>query len=475
MLTTKTILGAGWTVSSRLMGRIIDFATILVLARMLTPADFGLTALAITLTVIVDTVLQIPLIQALTRLKRVGKSHIDTAFTLGVLRSLLLSIIVLLAAWPFAYVYKDNRLLPLVAVLAIGPIARGLYSPGMVKYFRQISFRPIFIADFVGKIVASIIAIAIAYSGGGYWAVAASSVSAPFAITSITYLLVPYRPRFTLSRFSDLSTFLGWVSVAQFVSTFTWQFDRIVLGYFVTKSDLGQYTMASDLADMPTQSLVGPAMQPLMAAFARISDDPERLRKAYLKASRYTMLLAAPICIGISLTSDLIVKVLLGGGKWTEVELYLQWLALGVALNPYFQPVQSFALALNRTQILFRLSFIDLTLKIILVSLGLYFYSLIGVVIARIPLAIIMFTLSFFTAQHLVGTRALSELKNLWQPALAGAAMYLLVLLFRHQISHAQLNALLELLLTSAFGALCYAGSLLVLGLRPTEILKQVD
>jgi len=70
--------------------------------------------------------------------------------------------------------------------------------------------------------------------------------------------------------------------------------------------------MAGDLAVLPTQSFIGPAMQPVMAAFSRINEDPERLRNAYMKVSRFTMMLAVPVCIGMSLTSDLIVKVLLG-------------------------------------------------------------------------------------------------------------------------------------------------------------------
>jgi O-antigen/teichoic acid export membrane protein len=151
---------------------VIDFVTVLVLARTLTPADFGLTALATTLIAIVDTVLEIPLLQALTRLKCVEKSHLDTAFTLGVLRGLLVSLVVLAAARPFSIIFHDSRLTALVAALATGPIARSLYSP------------------------------------------------------------------------------------------------------------LGQYTMANDLSVLPTQSLIGPAMQPVMAAFSRIIDDPERLGNA---------------------------------------------------------------------------------------------------------------------------------------------------------------------------------------------------
>jgi O-antigen/teichoic acid export membrane protein len=465
MLTMKTILGAGWTVSSRLAGRLLDFVTVLVLARFLTPADFGLTALAMTLTVIVDTVLQVPLIQALTRLNSVEKSHLDTAFTLGVLRGVFFSFVVLAAAWPFAHIYNDGRLLPLIATLAIGPMARGLYSPGIVKYIRQMSFRQVFVAEILGKIISSIVAILVVYLGGGYWAIAASSVTAPVAMTLISYLLAPYRPALSLSKFSEFSTFLGWFSTAQIVSTLSWQFDRILLGYTITKAELGQFTMASDLGDMPTQSLIGPAMTPVMAAFARISDDRERLRNAYLKASRFVMLLAAPTCIGMSLTSDLIVDVLLGA-KWKETAIYLQWLALSVVLNAFYQPVQSLALAINRTDVIFRLSLVELCSRVVLVSLGVYFYSLMGVVAARVAMSLIWFILSLIAAQHLIGVKLASEVGNLWKVAAACSAMAVLVLILRHGLAGHDLNALIELVLTAAFGAVIFVGTLFALGVR---------
>jgi O-antigen/teichoic acid export membrane protein len=465
MLTMKTILGAGWTVSSRLSGRLLDFVTVLILARTLTPADFGLTALAMTLTVVVDTVLQVPLIQALTRLGDVEKSHLDTAFTLGLLRGLFLSFIILAAAWPFAHIYNDDRLIALVATLAIGPMARSLYSPGIVKFIRQMSFRQVFVVEILGKIISSVIAILVVYLGGGYWAIAASSVAAPVAMTVISYLLAPYRPALSLSKFSEFSTFLGWYSTAQIVSTLSWQFDRILLGYTITKAELGQFTMASDLSDMPTQSLIGPAMTPVMAAFARINDDRERLRNAYLKASRFTMLLAAPTCIGMSLTSDMIVDVLLGA-KWKEAAFYLQWLSLSVVLNAFYQPVQSLALATNRTDFIFRLSLVELCSRVVLVSLGVYFYSLTGVVAARLAMSLIWFVLSLVTAQYLVGTRVAAEVANLWKVAAACAAMVVLVLLLRYELAGSSINEVIELGLTAAVGAVVYVSTLFALGVR---------
>jgi len=424
-----------------------------------------------TLTVVVETVLEVPLILALTRLKSVTKSHLDTAFTLGVLRGLLLSIIVLLAAWPFSRVYNDDRLITLVAALTIGPISRSLSSPGMVKYIREMSFRQGFIAEFLGKIIASAVAISVAYLGGGYWAIAAGSISAPVACTLISYLIAPYRPALSLSKFSEFSAFLGWFSTAQVASTLSWQFDRILLGYSLTKSDLGQYTMASDLSVLPTQSMIGPAMQPLMAAFSRINNDRERLRGAYLKASRFTMLLAVPTCVGMSLTSDMIVGVLLGS-KWKEAAVYLQWLALSTVLNAYYQPLHSLALATNRTDLVFRLCFIDLCSRIVFVSMGLYFDSVAGVIAARGAISLIMFILSLLAARYLIGIKVASEVGNLWKVGAACAAMALLVVILRYELAGRGLNAFLELGFTVAFGAAVYIGALFLLGARFKDYLQ---
>src|SRR5689334_15009508 len=226
MLSKKTVLGAGWLVSSRLGGRIVDFVTILILARTLTPADFGLTALAMSLIAVADIVFELPVIGALTRLRQIEKSHLDTAFTLSTLRGLVFSVVILGAAWPYSIIFRDHRLAALVTVLAIGPISRGLCSPNMVKFIRQMSFHQAFVAELAGKILAALTAVAAVYLGAGYWAIAASSVTASAATTLISYLIAPYRPAFSLAKLSDFSKFMGWFNSAQVIAAVAWQFDR---------------------------------------------------------------------------------------------------------------------------------------------------------------------------------------------------------------------------------------------------------
>src|SRR5262249_48687615 len=156
--------------------------------------------------------------------------------TLGALRGLVLAAVVLAAAWPFAHFYNDARLLTLVAATAIAPVARSLYSPAMVEYIRRMSFRQVFTAEILGKIIAALIAVSVVYLGGGYWAIVASTASAAVAATSISYILAPYRPVLSLSELGDFSRFLGWLSTAQGVAALSWQFDRILLGYSLSKS-----------------------------------------------------------------------------------------------------------------------------------------------------------------------------------------------------------------------------------------------
>lgn len=465
MLTNKTLLGAGWTVSSRLAGRLIDLATVLVLARQLAPADFGLCALAGTLTVITDMVLEVPLMQALTRLSSVRRTHLDTAFTLGVLRGALVGVIVFLAAWPFSRVYNDSRLIALVVFMAIGPMARSLYSPAMVLHIRKMSFWRVFAAEIAGKILACSIAISVIYLGGGYWAIAVNSVSAASAAMLLSYVLAPYRPAFSLVEFAEFRTFLGWLSMAQFAAALSWQFDRILLGYFGSKSDLGRYAMATDLSVLPTQSLIGPAMRPVMAALSQINGDRDRLRSAYSKASRFTMMLAVPACVGMSVTSDLIVRMLLGT-QWLAAASYLQWLALATALSAFYQPFHSLALATNRTRLVFRLGFVELCCKVVLLSLGFYFYSLMGVIAGRAAVSLILFVLSLLTARDLVGTNAAAEVAHLCRVGAACAVMAVFVILLRHEVAGMQLNTGFELGATAAVGASVYYGALFAFGIR---------
>ncbi|WP_025662514.1 oligosaccharide flippase family protein [Rhizobium sp. IBUN] len=465
MLAVKTIKGAGWLVFSRFVGRIIDFFTLLVLARILTPADFGLAALATSLVVVVDTMLEVPVTQALVRLPTIDKSHLDTGFTVGLMRGAVIGIILLAAAWPYSWINHDSHLVVLVAVLSLGPISRGMTSPAMVNFARQLGFRQTFILESSGKLTAAIIAMFVVLSGGAYWAIVANFVIASFASTVVSYILAPYRPAFSLARLPDFAGFIGWFSSAQLVSALNWQFDRFLIGALADRPTLGRYAVASDVAVIPTQSLIGPALQPVMAAFSQINADRARVRQAFLKATRFAMLISAPACVGISLTADLATDLLLGA-KWEHAAPLLSLLALAVAPIPYFQTLSSVSVALDRPHVIFRLNTVDLCFRVVLISLGFYLGSVTGVSIARIALSTLMFIFYLNEARRLLGLGFLSQLKNLWKVAAAVVAMAAVVWLLREELEGQNYPHVVELAFAITAGAATYAATLLLLGVR---------
>jgi PST family polysaccharide transporter len=465
MIAIKAMQGAGWLVSSRFLGRFIDFFTLMILARILTPADFGMAALAMSLVMVVDTVLEMPVVQALVRLEVLEKDHLDTAFTLSILRSGVIAVIILAAAWPFAVINNDAQLLPLVAAMSLNPVMKGFQSPAMVHFARGLGFRQTFLLEFCGKLSAFLVATITVLSGGSYWAIAANFVTVSLVATAMSYVFAPYRPALTLTRFADFAGFIGWFSSSQLVSAINWQLDRVLIGSLAGKATLGQYAVASDVAALPTQSLIGPALQPMMAAFALIASNPERLRQAFLKTARVAMLISVPACIGISMTADLVTELLLGG-KWIGAAPFLSVLALSVIPIPYFQALYSVSLAMNRPRLLFRLNVVDLCFRIVLISVGFFLFSATGVSAARVVLSFVMGAFYLSAVRSLLGLDLRTQLLNLWKIVVAAAIMATWVLLLRRELVDGPLNDVAQLALISTSGAAAYVGTLLLLGIR---------
>jgi lipopolysaccharide exporter len=465
MLTVNAIKGASWLVFSRVLGRAIDFITLLVLARMLSPADFGVAALAVSLVAVIDMVLEVPVTQALVRLPAIDKSYLDTGFTIGVSRGLAVCGLVVVISWPYAVLNNEPALLSLLGVLALGPVSRGLASPAMVHFARELGYHKTFILEIISKICATIMVIAVVLLGGGYWAIVTNFVAVSIVSTITSYILAPYRPALSLAKLSDFSSFIGWYSLAQLVAALNWQFDRLVVGGLTSREMFGRYAVASDVAVFPTQSLIGPAMQAAMSAFSRINTEPDRVRHAFLKAVRLVMLVSAPICVGISLTADLATDLLLGP-QWAEAAPLLALLALSVLPIPYFQTLNAVSLALGRPQVAFRLNAIDLAFRIVFIGVGAYLASAVGASWARVALAFLMGGFYLREVRRILNIDIVVQLRNLWRAGAAITAMVAVVHFLREGLGPYELATFTQLLIVAAIGALFYGGTLILLGVR---------
>lgn len=444
--------------ASRLIARGIDFVTLIVLARTLSPQDFGLISVAMTLIFVVEAVSELPIVQSLVRLDRVGRSHLDTAFTIGLMRGGILALVLTSAAWPFAVLYHDMRLIPLILFLALSPVTRGLQSPAMVQFARRIDFRRDLVIELVSKLCGFSVATVLAITTHSYWAIAAGTVATPVASMIQSYIFAPFRPRISLKRWRNFAGFLGWASLAQALAALSWQSDKLILGRFIGKADLGRFSMAADLSSVPEQVLVVPAMRPLMAGFVTMRDSRERVVSAYQRIVLTLLSFAMPGMVGLSLVADQVVPVVLGE-KWVAAIPMLRLLALAPIFVVWVSPLDPMAMAMDRTSIFLRQRLIEIVIKIPILIAMIWNYGVMGAVLGRLVTNMIMMVVTMGFVRQLCGLGILRQIVAPWRIAMSVAAMAAVVTLLPDGLR--QSLSLFAVAVTVAIGGLTYIAVLL--------------
>ena len=426
----RTAAAAVWLVSVRLLTKSVDFVALLILARLLTPADFGLVAIAMTLIFIVEAILELPINQALVRQPQITRSQMDTAFTLAVMRGLVLAALLALAAYPFSFIYGDHRLVGLVLALGWAPVLRGLVSPKLAVYARQIDFRRDFVIDIAGKLISLSCSIILAWQTHSYWALVLGTVVSPLVMMVTSYMVAPHRPRLTLCEWPIFAGFMGWSTVTQMLSALSWQADRLVLGRFGTRQQLGAFTLANDLSYIPEQALIKPIMRPLMSAFVHIGDSPERLQKGYARASLALLAIGSPVMLGMCLLADPIVRLMLGD-KWLPAIPILQYLPLSLIPPLLSAPFWSLAMAAGRPRLYTWQTLADLVVRCALLVTGAITAGVGGVIVARIAASLLSAISAAWCVRAITGASVLRQFGAAWRIMLAGAAMSIGVWLLR--------------------------------------------
>jgi O-antigen/teichoic acid export membrane protein len=426
-LTRRTAGSAMWLIAARLIIKGIDFAMLLVLARLLEPADFGIIAIAMTSVMIVEAVFELPIYQVLVALPVIERAQLDTAFTLGALRGVGIALVLVAVAFPFARFYGDPRLVPMIAVLSLAPAMRGIGSPRLVVFARLLDYRRELAAEIGSKLVAFLLASVSAWVWRDYRALMVATLSNPVSWVIASYLLAPYRPRFSLNAWPLFAHFMTWTTGAQLLSALNWQCDRLILGRFVNRADLGSFSLANDLSYLPEQALIKPIVRPLISAFALIRGDRERLAAAYLTTATVVLSIGTPVLLSLSLLADPAVRLVLGG-KWIASIPILQWLSLSLIPPLFTSPYASLAMATGQPKGVLHQAAAEAVNKLPLMLLGAAWFGIAGAIVARGVSATITAGVVLVLAQRLTGTPVLRQLAAAWRTA-AGALVLVAVLL----------------------------------------------
>lgn len=411
MIGSKTTRSAALMVAAQLLAKTFDFVAVIVLARFLTPADFGLVALASSVMLIANSLTEIPVVEALIRNERLEQEDIDSAFTLTVLRGVVIALALLAVAQPFAEVFDDERLRPILMVMALAPLVQGFSSPNIAHALKAVNYGVMAKAQLIGKTASFMAMMVLAWVTHSYWALVAGLVANPAMTAIATHVLAPYRPRLSTRRFGDIFAFAGWVTLSRMVFTLNQQMDRFFVGAILGKTKLGFYSMAGDLSSMATFMVATPITQPLFAAFTTMVNEPERLRSAYLRGQQILFTVVAPIGFLFAALAEPFVRLALGE-KWLEAVPLIQWLAPAIALQLLIIPTHALALAMGRPKVLVLRETLSLIFRLPPTLLAAWWFGLASAMAARSAAGTIMVFIMMSIARPLIGATLWRQIAN---------------------------------------------------------------
>ena len=322
------VVGASFfSMSTRLAQVSLQFLTIIILARFLVPADFGIygmvTPLIAFFLVLRDAGLGIATLQSATLSER----QASTLFYANMLVGIVLGSLFVLLAPAVAYFYDERRLADLIRAFTILFLFSGIRVQLEALVYRGFRFRAVFVMEIAASSTALLVSAVIAAGGYGYWALCVRQLTYEVIYTSSLLIYVRWFPRFFSMDIGTRSLFKFGVSaaVSNFIVYFLRNIDNVLIGWRLGPAALGPYALAYRTVLLPIQQVVTPLSRVFIPHLSQQREDPAGFAKSYSNALKVMMFLVAPpLCAAIVCTNEA-VGILLGP-KWHEAVPIIQCL-----------------------------------------------------------------------------------------------------------------------------------------------------
>jgi len=456
-VTGRLIKGSMWLTLSRAIVNGLSTLSTLILARFLVPADFGLVAIGTTLLVIVTSITELSLGQALIRHPSPDESHFSAAWTLSATRGTILALLFAAAAYPTARIYNEPRLVVVMLALSLSLFMSGLTNPRRIMLQRDLIFWQDFTLNVSQKVVGFIVTVAIAVMFRSYWALVLGTLAYQLTNLIVSYTVLPFWPRITYKHLKEFLSFSIWLTGGQIVNTLNWRFEYLVIGRLVGASALGQYTVGNTLSQLPTREATAPLTQTIYPGFAKVRANPERLVAAYQRAQALLTALALPAGIGMAVVARPLILFVMGE-KWAPAIVVVQALASVFALQTLGSLVQPLGMAKGATRRLFIRDSQMLLLRLPVIIGGLILWGLPGVIYARVFTGILASFVNMLLVKEFIGVPVLKQLAANTRSLTSVAVMAAVVSLVENFLSSSGDKFALfdQLVLLIALGAVTY-------------------
>jgi len=361
---------------------LVRIGSLTVLARLLSPKDFGLVGMVTAFTGVLMLFRDFGLSSAVVQRTTVNEEQLSTLFWINMMVGALLGLVTLAMAPAIAAFYHEPRLFAVTAVLAAAFVfnAAGIQHAAILQ--RRMHFSAIAMIHVVSLTAAAAIGIGLAMAGCGYWAIVAMAITAPLAGTIGLWVAAGWLPGMPRVRVGirSMMRFGGMLTLNGIIAYVACNADKVLIGRFWGVDAIGLYGRAYQLVNISTENLNWTVGEVAFSALSRLQDDPVRLRSYFLKGFSLLLGLALPITIACGLFADEIVLVVLGP-KWKDAATIVRLLAPAIVIFAIINPLGWLLCAIGRLERCLKIALVFAPLLLTGYALGLP-YGPIGVAFA---------------------------------------------------------------------------------------------
>lgn len=449
---SKLIHGVAWNFTEKILVKVASFAISVILARLLSPSDYGLMGMLAIFMSISSVFIEGGLAKAL--IQRQGCQDIDysTAFVTNVFLSLVIYAVLFLTAPLIAEFYEEPILIPLTRVLAL-TIILGSFNIGQrAKLMANVDFKSLAQINVMSILVTGAIGIYMAYEGYGVWALVGQSIGSTLFLIIIFPFYSKWKPslRFSKESFSHLFGFGSKLMITGVYSVIFNNIATFCIGKVYKSAELGYYTRGSQFSDLisfTVNDVLGTVSFPVLS---ELQNDTDRLVAVYRKSLFVTAMIIFPVMVLCALLAYPLVLILLTE-KWLPCVVLMQWLCLARMFTPLSALNMNILNAVGRSDLFMKLDFSKAPLTILILAITIPI-SVKAIVIGTFVDSFLCFFINAYLPGRMFGYGAWKQIKD-WRYILLSIVLMSLVVWGFMQLVE---NAWLQLLVGGSLGGLVY-------------------
>ena len=451
-LKSKTVSGFSWSAADAFLGQGVTFLVGLILARLLSPTEYGLIGLVLIFTTILTGIVDSGFSNALIRKPDATDTDYNTMFLTNLAFSVVLYFLLYFAAPWIARFFERPALIAITRIMGLVLIIQALSLVQNTILTKKIDFKTKTKASIISAVTSGAVGIGMAYTGYGVWALVGQQLSRQLVYTICLWFFNKWLPAFKFDKGSFKYMWgFGWKLMLSGLLNNTWnQLYQLVVGKFYSPETLGQYSRAKEYASLFSQNMTSIVQRVTYPVLAEVQNEKKRMIAAYRRIIKVTMFMSVVCMFSVGAVSEPLLYCLIGP-QWHQAATFLPFICVSMSLYPLHAINLNMLQLQGRSDIFLILEIIKKFISIGPICLGIFvniYWMLIGSIIAGI---IAFFLNSYYTGKDLGYTS--------WQQLKDVAPSYMVAMLISvsvYFLKYLHLSYYLILLLQIVVGTLVF-------------------